>query len=360
MPKSLLESDFLTVDLRSIYNKQNNSQTTNKDTEQAKAAQAKVISDWGKEFKDRLAANSALSKEAQVSEYEIKDKFFTEYFNTNFRESAEQLLHMGQALRVALEKLGFNNKVNPILGFISVPFVQKNLISTNLLNANTFKAIYNAVAKKLVADTEFFEYRDYNIIYCPDLYRKSVKEIEEYLSLQKGNLSLSASSYSEEDQIKNKKIFFYIPYIKESDPNKRVAEINKLQADAQLPEANSAKLNELGLARALTGKQYISDSEDDAHAAEQDTTKFALKLQSKAEVFAALQFLSITTANERAIEALASDIFKELTPGEIAKASAAITARNIMPKNGLGKAESDELITNIFRRLQLIRLNNLK
>lgn len=353
MPKSLLESDFLTVDLRSIYSKQTNTTVTNGNKEAREVQQNKIISDWGKELKDRLSANKALSKEAQVSEYEIKNKFFTEYFNANFK-CAEQLLHMGQALRVILEKLGFNKRINPILGFISIPYVQENLISTNLLNANTFKAIYNAVAKKLIADSEFFKYHDYNIIYCPDLYRRSAKEIEEYLNLQKSNLDVAANSYSIEDQIKNKKIFFYIPRVKESDINKRVAEISKLPSGTRLPIASSAKLNSLGLAQKINGKSY-TPTESSTQTTTQSTTKFVSKLQSEYEIFAALQVLSMTQANEKASKALAADSFKDLDAGNIAKATAAIAARNIMPKSTLDKSEVDDLVDDLLKRLKQLK-----
>ena len=125
--------------------------------------------------------------------------------------------------------------------------MQQELIKPGLLNINTFKAIYNAVAKNLVADSEFFaeSKSNYNIIYCKDLYSKPAVEMEEYLKLQSEILSPDARSYTARDVIKNKKIFLYIDTIDELNIKKRAEDIKNYNKD--LPQILNAKLNSLKL-----------------------------------------------------------------------------------------------------------------
>ena len=211
MSNRLLESDFLTVNLSSITRNQQNS--TNQAQQAVAANSANVsnpnaVTDWAEELKKRLADNSALGAEARESDFAVKNKFVKDYFTANWEAGcAKQLELMGSPLKKAIEVLGFNPKANPILGFITNEFVIDNLIKTKLLNANTFRAIYNAVANKYTARTQFFKANTYNVIYCQDLYTKPLTDIEEYLKAQSKVLQPSGG-YSKNDIQLNRKIFF--------------------------------------------------------------------------------------------------------------------------------------------------------
>jgi hypothetical protein len=63
----------------------------------------------------------------------------------------------------------------------------------------------------------------------------------------------------------------------------------------------------------------------------------------------------MTQANEKASKALAADSFKDLDAGNIAKATAAIAARNIMPKSTLDKSEVDDLVDDLLKRLKQLK-----
>ena len=93
---------------------------------------------------------------------------------TNDLTFAKKLLALGEPFEKACKVLGYNitneNGGNPLLAFV---IKQKHLVDSGAINANTFKALYNAVAKHLVADSEFFKPNDYNIIYCKNLYKKT-------------------------------------------------------------------------------------------------------------------------------------------------------------------------------------------
>jgi hypothetical protein len=238
MSEKLLEADFLTVDLKSTFSRQMSDEGSASDELAAtqieieapenSSPQRQTSFDWGKELKNRLESNRKMSSEARQSEYEIETKFFKEFFSANWDpDCAKQLMLMGEPLRKALKVLGFDKRVNPILGFISIKYVQEKLIKTKLLNVNTFKAIYNAVAKKLVADSEFLKANDYNIIYCQDLYKKPLTDIEKYLKAQSTILKTSLDTYTADRQLFNKKVFVYIPKVKELDPEKRAKLIKK-------------------------------------------------------------------------------------------------------------------------------------
>ena len=248
MSEKLFEADFLRVDLRSILSSRqpatmetetttdevsSGAETNDKPGSTVKnTAASATITDWGEELKNRLKANRELSREARLPEFEIESKFFKEYFEANWKDPAvvKQLMLLGEPLKKALKVLGFSRKLNPILAFLKTKFAQE-LLKTKLLNINTFKAIYNAVAKRLVADSQFVAENDYNIIYCRDLYTKSPSEMIEYLETQQSILSPTASKYTAKDLLRNRKIFLKVANGPQ-DPAKYVAFVNKLDATA--------------------------------------------------------------------------------------------------------------------------------
>lgn len=336
MSEILLESDFLTVDLRSLY--------TNKATDENDAS-----SDAGKK---------------QTKSNSIKNELIAH----GIPESViEKLMLLGEPFKKALMVLGFRNddpkaKNNPILAFVKQDYVQKNLISTGLLNANTFKAIYNAVAKKLVADSEFFKVNSYNIIYCKNLYKKSTKEIEEYLKEQSKILTVDASSYSSDVQTANKKAFIYIEGIyrdgtteDELEPSKRAKLINKPDTVAKSVTDTNAKLNSISLVRLISGRssQQAEFGTKEQNNIINNIKQFGIKLESA--VFAMLLALSLNTNSKKVRSAMADPVFSSKNDVDVIKAMNKISAGGVLPKNGISDTDADSLADVL---LAAVKANN--
>ena len=204
----LFESDFQTVDIKSLFNNQKElkSETdSNVNAEDNQGAAPKSLEDWEALLDTQIKKNRSLGHEAREPEHVVETKIFEDFFKSNWdAECARQLLSIGDLLRKAIKVLGFD-ETNPILAFISNNYVKENIIRPGLLNSSTFKAIYEAVSENLVADSEFFRPNNYNIIYCKDLYTKTSKEILEYLKLQKKILMIHDNKYRAEDVRNNKK-----------------------------------------------------------------------------------------------------------------------------------------------------------
>lgn len=354
MPEKLYEAEFQSVDIKSLFS---NNQTSSKNsTQQPRPANF----DWGAELKNRLEQNRSMSASERGSEYNIETEFFTEFFNTfckGDQDLARQLMSLGEPLRKAFRVLGFKKQSNPIMAFISLDYVQNKLIKTHLVNVSTFKAIFNAVANKLVADSEFSAVHDFNIIYCQDLYKKPLKEIEEYLKLQSKMLNVSASTYTVDDQVKNKKVFFYIPSIKELNAEKRATAIAALDSSVKLPSAKSSttKLNSLELALTISGKKLEDPGNNKTQIKSNEQTSIASKLTKASEVFAAIQYLSVNTASRRALAALNDAKFKELSANDILTATAKLASQNIIPKGAISGNDADDLVDILLKRLQEIK-----
>jgi hypothetical protein len=326
MSKILLESDFLAVNLKSLFNPA-------ADSAEGSSSSTGVVAD--SEFKNKLLE---LSIPADVVE-----KLLT--FGDSFKRSCEIL-----GFKIAKESGG-----NPLLAFVCQEYVQKNLINTNLLNKNTFKALYNAVVKKLVADSEFFGANKYNIIYCQDLYRKSASEIEKYLIAQKGILSPTASSYSVE-KLKNRLVFFNVKEAKELDNKKRASEIDKLQKDGKIAAPNAldenTKLNKLELANEIKNRLGLQSSSSDKQTNSQSLkTVSALvnQLNRPEELFALVQYLSTTTDVAEAKEALGHKAFKSLNGEGIAQALIALSSK--LSKVNVSEESAKALIAAIIAKL---------
>ena len=247
----------------------------------------------------------------------------------------------------------------------------RNLLQTKLLNASTFKAIYNAVAKKLVVDSEFFASNDYNIIYCQDLYRKPLADIVKYLTLQKGILSPSASTYTKADQDRNKKTFFSLVGIRALDViskrypeesleryEKLKAAIEELPSNTKLPSAEepATKLNDLVLASVLAGKTSNQADDDEAsneqYGSAGDVVRKIIngKGNTNARALAAIQYLSATTDIPEAKVVLKHEAFKTVSMEDFIAASAIVT--KIMKEAKLPANEVKSFIALILNKLE--------
>lgn len=357
MPERLFESENLTFNLNTLGTMP--AQPVDEPTAETAQQETDVSSEptaleglpnagewekWGKLLQERKEANNRLSSTLKKSEYEVESKFFEEFFSVNWGKTTGDRLNLfGAPLKKAITVLEFDPKKNPILGFITKPYVIQNLINTDKLNVETFKAIYNAVAKKLAAPSEFIHEKanEYNILYCPKLYDKSVKEIEEYLTLQKDVLS----SASTDVQAKNKKVFFNIKSITASDLKTRVAEINNWAGE--LPVAATATLNSLELARLVNGIKSIDTVV--INTTEQDT--IVGKLNDKTDLYAALLYLNMSTDSQKAKQALADNKFSGIDYSKVVKALTSFAENKIMPKGKLSNDTADTLVDKILAKL---------
>lgn len=223
---TLQENNYLYVDLQALITRATQQETAQKtgEAETPDAASPEASEDtkglpteqedvathkaWGDMLLSRLAKNRELGKTAKAPEEEIIQNFFKEYFNNVWGgAAAEQLIKIGALLRDDIQKLGWDKNTNPILAFIAQKYVSENLLATKQLNGETYKAIHNAIAKKLVAHSEFRWQRNYNIIYCKSFYNRPPADMVAYLEIQKDILKPSASKYDIETQKKNRFTF---------------------------------------------------------------------------------------------------------------------------------------------------------
>jgi hypothetical protein len=354
---NLLESEFLTVDIRSVLG--GNSEPSEKDTTAEQQASKQPDEghktakqpgfDWSAELKQRLAKNKTSSPEARLNEYDIETKFFTDFFNEYWdTESVKQLLLMGQQLRHDIKVLGFNFKINPILAFLSLSYVRKNLLQTALLNVHTYKAIHNAVALKQVADSEFFKENKYNIIYCRDLYKKSLREIQDYLELQKSILPPSASVYTPEMQANNKKVFIYSPKNKAPDIDMRAETQKNLATRLPSVQNESTKLNSYDLAEKIAnkftgrGNLNLTNATHRRNKSSKALKELADKITTPAQILACIQYLSIATGDTSISKALSNKALNEVSMIDLKAATAQIAS--FLPQAKLSKDDAIALV----------------
>ena len=373
MSEKLLEADFLTVDLKALTKKSDPAKVTpkkvakNSVTPEAQAnklsrAPKQPMTNWGKELKKRLDTNKTLGADARETEYDIELAFFNEFFETYWGpKSAKQLMSIGTPLRQALKVLGFDEKVNPILGFINNSYVRETLIKTGLLNVYTYKAINNAVAHKLVASSQLFSDNNYNIIYCKDLYTKSASDMLKYLELQKSILKPNAESYSPKDLAQNRRVFFAVkdeaiqlaPEAR-NDLNKRAAAIKNLKGD-QLSSAKDpeVKLNSWELANIIeNGPSGTSGkNQEKVHMTSQSQNNLASKLVRPSEILAAIMHLSTTTNSLQAKKALTSEKFSSIAMSDLVKAMNRLATENLLPKGQLRTSDADSLVSILLGKL---------
>jgi hypothetical protein len=361
MYEKLVESDLVEADFSRIFELATLTETTSNNTSNGEAKPANY--NWGKDLKNRLEANKQLNSDVRKSQYELETEFFTEFFNWLFKdeELTRRAMRVGGSLQNDLKVFGFNKRKNPVLAFLCTRHVQTNILMPGLLNASTYQAIHKAIVNNLIADSEFFKANDYNIIYCTDLYKKSVSEIDKYINAQARILKPSAEVYTVDDLAKNKRAFFNIKTIKELNISKRVAKVQKIPAD-KLPSAKSVSttLNSTAFVSKFSSGAASTDNNDDDDNTEEAavTSKQTASIntivrelqKSPAAAFATIQYLGITNKLPEAQHALDQAIFSQLTSKEIAVATTKVSS--LLAKLKLSEKDARALLTTIMSYMQ--------
>jgi hypothetical protein len=310
MAEKLYESDFLTVNLSKIFKgksaptgaKSGIESTTSERADQDLEIRGDMP--WEEWLKRKQEENKKLPKEQQLSEYAVETEVFKEFYNEEWGNDADltkKLLDIGDLLRKAFKVLHFNAPNNPFYNFLKGGF-GKDLVKKDLLNASTFKAIFTAVQKKQVVTSEFREVfdgaKEYNILYCTNLYKKSPDKITEYLDLQSKILSPSATEYTAKDKLKNKQVFIRVSLA--ADPTKDdkstkayVERLKKYAAQIAGKSVQEAELNSIETASKIYNMLNGRRVEDDVTSVGDEAQKSIVsKINSSAEIFAALQLLN--------------------------------------------------------------------
>lgn len=337
----LQEADFLKVNLKTMSNTGGNASAASAEQNKPDSAEAAMPTNqedaathkaWGDLLTSRLAENRRLSGEAKKPDQVITKAFFEEYFKSVWGDNVGSLLvAFGDLLRNDIQKLGFDRNKNPLLAFISQRYVSENLIATKHLNASTYAVLHNAIAKKLVAHSEFRGKRNYNIIYCRSFYNHRPADMLAYLQLQLKNLSLSASSYTLEMQKKNRQIFLLSP----KNNGATVEDKAKIQARLDLkqlphtlnPQTKLAKLEVAQAVRKLLGMPDVDEDEEAPVATKDDISKLASELKEPADQLALMQYLFIQTGSDEAKKFIAQDKFSSISAGSLVNATARVRAR---------------------------------
>lgn len=348
----LKEENYLYVDLQPLFAKAAQLDTAKK-TGEAPAEQSDETATtdlptdkeqgsthkaWGNRLVSRLAENRQLGQ-SKKPEDEIIQAFFKEYFNNVWGGAAgEQLIKIGALLRDDIQKLGWDKATNPILAFIAQQYVTENLLATKLLNGNTYKALHNALAKKLVGHSEFMGTRNYNLIYCRSFYNRLPADMIKYLEIQAKEkfLPASATKYTIEAQQRNRVAFLALKNNTGNTAEERAAFQIKFGNDLKtIPHmlVAEAKLLDLDTVEAISqkfGNSATKKDNDPAKAAADDAAVASLvkQLAGKPALQQALMQQLAFTASEASIKNinafLSQDKFSRISAGDVFEASLAL------------------------------------
>ena len=106
----------------------------------------------GSILKGQNTTNTSDSK-TPMTEPTAETQFWDDFFKTNWPdEDIAEILNknMGDQLKKDIKMLGFNKKSNPIIAFLQLSYVQKELIRTKLLNNTTYMVLRNTIANHYV------------------------------------------------------------------------------------------------------------------------------------------------------------------------------------------------------------------
>jgi hypothetical protein len=356
MSEKLLESDFLTIDLKSIISKQQNTEETKARTPTGKAPRdnsstpipksAKMTNtkiDWSKELKKRLDDNKKLDAESRKTDFDIETEFWLEFFTSTYDENIAKLLNNIELLKKDIQILGFKKQTNPILAFFKIKYVQKDLISTKLINSNSYTAIHNAIAKRLVSGNEFLKANDYNIIYCRDLYRRSLAEIVKYLEYQAKILPPNIVNYDEDRVIRNKQIFLTLGTTKVTAASAKLNSLKEIEKMLGMSVATKNAKDDTG----NTGNE-VETADTDKTVNFNGQKDLAAFIATPAHAFATLQFLGMAVQSTEALDALTKYNFTPAAMEGLAKASKELADK--LHKINFSKKDLKVIVPTLIKR----------
>lgn len=296
------------------------------------------MEEYGKIHAEHIAKAGGSRKSKGEAELEFFNAFFSCYWSKNVTTKLLQ----NHLLQSDIKALGFDPLINPILAFFLNPFT-KELLENGLLDKVKYKAIHNAVAKHLMAESEYVKENNYNVLYCLDLYNKTAADIETYLKYQKSILIPSMKKYNDKTKARNVQIFL-------------------VNGSEDMQSAN-AKLNELSdiqeMIEKVTGQSLGANSEetDNAQKAGNSHEKFVQlvnQIDSEAGIVAFLQYISMNAGHGIVKDTLAK--FHKVPAEAILKATGKISALTMeyLGNKRLTKTEAQELLDLLLDRYKRI------
>jgi len=319
-----------------------------------KATTSKEWTAWGEWLEARLEENKNLDKESKMSDIEITNEFFENFFVTNWGQDVGSKLKAFTNIKKYFIRnndvytAAFTPETSPLLKYLTKTFVT-GLIREGIFQSGTFNAILLAYKDNIVKANEFArdiatDGSEYNILYCNDLYKKSPSVMLDYLKQQQLVLKSGGDSVI----IKNKLTFLKTNAFTSFEPEDRAKEIKaKIKAGTlpeDLKELATCELNNLDLVKLIVGSDYTTTTA--LNSIGQDTV--VAKLPSLADKFAAIFALSLTTSSTEAKKALKNDVFGRLSAEDKFNAAVKIASSGILPKGQLNKSDADTLVAKII------------
>lgn len=336
----------VTMDLDKIASKKKPAQATGSTAESPASGLTleklpiERMEEYGKIHAEHIAKAGGSRKSKGEAELEFFNAFFSCYWSKNVTTKLLQ----NHLLQSDLKALGFDPLINPILAFFLNPFT-KELLENGLLDKTKYKAIHNAVAKHLMAESEYVKENNYNILYCLDLYNKTAADIETYLAYQKNILVPSMKKYNDKTKARNVQIFLVNG---SEDMQSANAKLNALEDIKELIEKVTGK-------SLSTGAGEESDNTQKASNSSENFKQLVNQISSEAGIVAFLQYISMN-AGHKTVEKALAEFSRGVDAGAVLKATGQISAltTEYLGNKRLTKAEAQELLELLRERRSIV------
>lgn len=330
----------VTMDLDKIASKKKPAQATGSTAEgpasglTLKKLPIERMEEYGKIHAEHIAKAGGSRKSKGEAELEFFNAFFGCYWSKNVTTKLLQ----NHLLQSDIKALGFDPLINPILAFFLNPFT-KELLENGLLDKIKYKAIHNAVANHLMAESEYVKENNYNILYCLDLYNKTAADIETYLTYQESILIPSMKKYDDKTKARNIQIFLANG---SEDVKSANAKLNALEDIQEIIEKVTGK-------SLSTGEE--SDTSQKAGNSRKNFVQLVNQISSEAEIVAFLQYISMNVGHGVVKKAL-TKFSSGMSAAAILEATGKISAltTEYLGNKRLTKAEAQELLELLIER----------